>query len=210
VNPIPRGYTCRRTRSCGKLNSRMWRRYLLPPAVLTPANTKRLPGTNISTAKCDATVLAFTQQYQRQTTRYSICLESDYTCVLNSKSHLLDHLTDGLTALYISLRQIHVIHVFWDTPCTLVFTVTPSLPLLGSGYQRRVFPSLWVPELSQCLSYSNFLLTPLRWQSLCSLNCPDYDSSGLTAKKTTFLCCCAIVAFLSIAVIAAEPMLFLI
>jgi hypothetical protein len=27
----------------------------------------------------------------------------------------------------------------------LMSTVTPSLPLLGSGFQRRTFPLLWVP-----------------------------------------------------------------
>jgi hypothetical protein len=31
---------------------------------------------------------------------------------------------------------------------TLVSTVTSSLPLLTSGFQRRTFPFLWVPELS--------------------------------------------------------------
>jgi hypothetical protein len=31
---------------------------------------------------------------------------------------------------------------------TLVFTVTYSLPFLGSGFQPRTFPFLWVPELS--------------------------------------------------------------
>jgi hypothetical protein len=30
---------------------------------------------------------------------------------------------------------------------TLVSTVTSSLPLLGSGFQRRIF-TVWVPELS--------------------------------------------------------------
>jgi hypothetical protein len=30
---------------------------------------------------------------------------------------------------------------------TLVSTVTSSMPLLGSGFQRRTFPFLWVPEL---------------------------------------------------------------
>jgi hypothetical protein len=28
-----------------------------------------------------------------------------------------------------------------------------SMPLLGSGFQRRMFPFLWVPELFPCLSY---------------------------------------------------------
>jgi hypothetical protein len=30
--------------------------------------------------------------------------------------------------------------------CTLVTTVTFSLPLLGSSFQRQTFPFLWVPE----------------------------------------------------------------
>jgi hypothetical protein len=36
---------------------------------------------------------------------------------------------------------------------TLVSTVTFSLPLLGSGFQRRTFSFLWIPELSPGLSY---------------------------------------------------------
>jgi hypothetical protein len=32
-------------------------------------------------------------------------------------------------------------------------TVTSSLPLLGSGFQRRTFIFLWVPEWSPGLSY---------------------------------------------------------
>jgi hypothetical protein len=31
---------------------------------------------------------------------------------------------------------------------TLVTTVTSSLTLFGSGFQRRTLPLLWVPELS--------------------------------------------------------------
>jgi hypothetical protein len=34
----------------------------------------------------------------------------------------------------------------------LVPTVTSSLPLFCSGFQRRAFPLFWVPELSPCLS----------------------------------------------------------
>jgi hypothetical protein len=36
----------------------------------------------------------------------------------------------------------------------LVFSVTSSLQLLGSGFQRRKFPFLWVPELSPALATS--------------------------------------------------------
>jgi hypothetical protein len=36
---------------------------------------------------------------------------------------------------------------FTITP-TLVSTVTSSLPMLGSGFHRRTFPLLWVPERS--------------------------------------------------------------
>jgi hypothetical protein len=35
----------------------------------------------------------------------------------------------------------------------LVSTVTSSMPLLGSGFQRLTFSFLWVLELSPCLSY---------------------------------------------------------
>jgi hypothetical protein len=32
-------------------------------------------------------------------------------------------------------------------PHNILSTVTTSLPLLGSGFQRWMFPFLWVPEL---------------------------------------------------------------
>jgi hypothetical protein len=37
--------------------------------------------------------------------------------------------------------------------------VTSSVPLLGSSFQRRTFPFLWVPELSPCLSYQLLTVT---------------------------------------------------
>jgi hypothetical protein len=37
---------------------------------------------------------------------------------------------------------------------TLVYTVTSSLPLLGIGFQWRMFPFLWVPYLSPALATS--------------------------------------------------------
>jgi hypothetical protein len=36
---------------------------------------------------------------------------------------------------------------------TLVSTVTPSLPLLGSGFQRWTFPFLLVPEIFPYVTY---------------------------------------------------------
>jgi hypothetical protein len=39
------------------------------------------------------------------------------------------------------------VHYYTHTH-THQYPVTSSLPLLGSGFQRRTFPSLWVPELS--------------------------------------------------------------
>jgi hypothetical protein len=45
---------------------------------------------------------------------------------------------------------------------TLQFTVThtSSLPLLGSGFQRRTFTILWFPELSPYLSYQLLTAKP--------------------------------------------------
>jgi hypothetical protein len=43
--------------------------------------------------------------------------------------------------------QFTITHTHTHTH-TLVFTITPSLPLLGSGFQRRIFPLLWGPERS--------------------------------------------------------------
>jgi hypothetical protein len=37
---------------------------------------------------------------------------------------------------------------------TLVCTVKYSLPLLGSGFQLRLFPFLWVPKLSSASATS--------------------------------------------------------
>jgi hypothetical protein len=42
---------------------------------------------------------------------------------------------------------------------TLLSTVTSSLPFVSSGFQRRTFPFLWVPELSLCLSYQLLIAT---------------------------------------------------
>jgi hypothetical protein len=43
---------------------------------------------------------------------------------------------------------------------TLVSTVASSLPLFGSGFQRRTFPFLWVPERSQVSATSFLRLIP--------------------------------------------------
>jgi hypothetical protein len=70
----------------------------------------------------------------------------------------------------------------------LVSTFISSLPLLGSGLQRRIFTFFWDLELSPCLSYSSSVLTPLH----------STDSriiSAWPAQKTLFLSCCAFVAF---------------
>jgi hypothetical protein len=44
--------------------------------------------------------------------------------------------------------------------------VTSSLPLLGGGFQRRMFPLLWVPELSpaSATSFSQQQLTTTELQ----------------------------------------------
>jgi predicted heme/steroid binding protein len=51
---------------------------------------------------------------------------------------------------------------------TLVFTVTSSLPLLGSGFLRRTFPCLWAPETSPAsdISFSHQWLTAAEPHSL--------------------------------------------
>jgi hypothetical protein len=52
----------------------------------------------------------------------------------------------------------------FTTTHTLVSTVTSSLPLLGSGFQRRTFPFFWAPELSRSqLPASNS--SSLQWLS---------------------------------------------
>jgi hypothetical protein len=46
--------------------------------------------------------------------------------------------TQRMTTLYSTLLHTH----------TLVSKVMYSLPLLGSGFQRQMFPLLWLPKLS--------------------------------------------------------------
>jgi hypothetical protein len=45
---------------------------------------------------------------------------------------------------------------------TLVSAVTPLVPLLGSGFQRRTFPFLWVPEILPA-SATSFSQQQLDW-----------------------------------------------
>jgi hypothetical protein len=73
-----------------------------------------------------------------------------------------------------------------------VLTVTSSLPLLGSGFQKRTIPFLWVPELSwapassssQQLSPSGYLTnTSTNSQNESPLTCPAYNIWARTAQK---------------------------
>lgn len=63
--------------------------------------------------------------------------------------------TQCMTTLYISLLHTRA------RAHTLVPTVTSSLPLLGSGFQRRMFPFLSIAELSpaSAASFSQQQLT---------------------------------------------------
>jgi hypothetical protein len=73
---------------------------------------------------------------------------SDYRRSLDWWPDLLHTLIQRVTAIYSSL----------------VSAVTSSLLLLGSGFQRRKFPFLWVPELSptSATGFSKQQLTKLR------------------------------------------------
>jgi hypothetical protein len=51
----------------------------------------------------------------------------------------------GFIEVYDTMRDC-VLH--FTTAHTVVSTVTSSLPLFGSGFKRRTFPFLWVPEMS--------------------------------------------------------------
>jgi hypothetical protein len=84
-----------------------------------------------------------------------------------------------------------------------------------NGFQRQIFPFLWVPELSPCLSKSNSLLPAvsiLNW-TLDSYRlstattpiiaaAPHYIASALTAQKTQLLTIfyCCLLTFLSMVV----------
>jgi hypothetical protein len=67
---------------------------------------------------------------------------------------------------------------------TVVSTVTSLLPLLGSGFQRRTFTSLWVPELSpaSATSFSQQQLTKIERQQ--SSNSPNNYSSLHSTHST--------------------------
>jgi hypothetical protein len=80
-----------------------------------------------------------------------------------------------------------------------------------NGLQRRIFPLLWVPELSPCLSYQLLTATARNdWTAVLKLtnsptnsslpctaltftNCPVYNISSRSAQRTPFLlllnCC---------------------
>jgi hypothetical protein len=53
--------------------------------------------------------------------------------------------TDGVRTLWYSAWLHFTFHFYTHT---IVSSVTFSQPLLGSGFQWRMFPSLWAPELS--------------------------------------------------------------
>jgi hypothetical protein len=83
--------------------------------------------------------------------------------------------------------------------CALLSTVMSS-PVLGNGFQRWMFPFLWVPELPLCHSHSNSRPTDQLQTFHCHTklySCAAYSILALTRQKTPFLCCCAIIAFLS-------------
>jgi hypothetical protein len=67
----------------------------------------------------------------------------------------------GFTGLFDTARDYNITN-------TLMSTVTSSLLLLGSGFQRRTFPFLWVPELSpaSATSFSHQQLTTTEPQRL--------------------------------------------
>jgi hypothetical protein len=79
---------------------------------------------------------------------------------------------------------------------TLQFTIThtyisvhshASLPLPGGGFQRRIFPFLWVPELFPCLSYQLLTTTTHKdWTQRFS-DCNCWLVMVITAYKRTLL-----------------------
>jgi hypothetical protein len=99
-------------------------------------------------------------------------------------------------------RMITFYSSLWHTN-TLVSTLTSSLPLLGSGFQRRTFLFLCDPELSSCLTYqltttepqqfSNYLTTPTNSTKLNRLSVTVQliiSSHEPHRKKTVLLLLC--------------------
>jgi hypothetical protein len=132
----------------------------------------------------------------------SIRVHNIVTCLRRvlDRSDLLDSLIQRVTKLSGWLLQ------------TLVSTVTSLLPLLDSGFPRRTFPFLWLPNLSpgSATSFSQQQLsrTEPQQQSSHSLtdylihqptnstqliltnNCHVYNMSARIAQKAQLLCCC--------------------
>jgi hypothetical protein len=90
---------------------------------------------------------------------------------------------------------------------TLVSTDTSSLPLLDNVFQRRIYPFLWVQELSlrphvashsnspQKLNPSSYLSNPFTNQLTGKLTHPSHNISARTAWKILVLCCSAVVPY---------------
>jgi hypothetical protein len=111
----------------------------------------------------------FTVQYATLYTYFHV-LECDYMRVLDWWPHLLDPLIQRVSTFCISLLY------------TLVLPVTSSLPLLCSGFQRRMFPFLWVPELSpaSATSFSQQQLITNEPQQF--FNCKSYLFPLITSR----------------------------
>jgi hypothetical protein len=76
---------------------------------------------------------------------------------------------------YDSLTELHIPNISVTTAKTK-FSQS-SLPLLGSGFQRRTFPFLWVSEMFPCLSYQ--LVTSHNCNYQLSLNYSKSESDLL-------------------------------
>jgi hypothetical protein len=127
--------------------------------------------------------------------------ECDYRRGLDWQSDLLNSLMQHVTRLCSSLLQTH----------TYQCPVTPSLPFLGSGFQRGTFPFLWVSELSSASATSfNSNSSRLKTSSpldTSRLHSTSYIASASKAQKTPFLlqCNCCLAMAWRIPVLRAQP-----
>jgi hypothetical protein len=103
--------------------------------------------------------------------------ECDYRRGLDWWLDLLYTLIQRVTTLYRSLLHTH----------TLISTVTSSRLLFGSGFQRRTFPFLWVPDLSPCLSYQLLTATPQNDWTPTALRLTSNQLNHFTSLYSTAL-----------------------
>jgi hypothetical protein len=68
--------------------------------------------------------------------------------------NLIDYThTDPRLLIIVTVSLIHALHSSLEHALSLLSPLCVHQSLLGSGFQRRMLPLLWVPAISPCLNY---------------------------------------------------------